>query len=590
MSNLQPLTDKNPSFLKRIGKIWLGIIQPHQSIKMIGEFRRAQLFSILTLILSVLLISALFFRPPSFETILVLGGISTISYILSRTKYYRVGTYIFTYSFTAMGYVSIYQGTANSIQSAIATTVHVSLIVSSILLSQRGFLSLAALATLATFTAPIYSNLSIEESVGSTGGIVFAIGAILFGVQLYRANLEKEGLKEVVGINRELEDIKTNLEQRIGARTLELEKTNLDLKKANQQVQERAIRLQTISEISQAISSNVEQGLQELITGITEIIGNKLNFYHVGIFLLDENREYAVLRAANSQGGQRMLERRHQLKVGGTGIVGYVSQSSRPRIALNTGSDAVFFSNPDLPNTRSEMAVPLKYGSQTIGVLDIQSTLSSAFKDEDADLISTLANQIAIAINNSLVKEHAGFKIQKNRTGRRGEQLNRIQKQSGYSFHSDGTISTATLSNIPILDKALETGEIVILAQPSTTNPSALAVPVKFRDQVIGFIHIEAAEVNRKWTEDEVRVVQSISDRAAFALENARLFEETSRRAEQEETIAHITSQIGSSTDFNRIMQTTIEELGRTLGATRTFIQLEASSEDNATSQQPVTD
>ena len=72
----------------------------------------------------------------------------------------------------------------------------------------------------------------------------------------------------------------------------------------------------------------------------------KLGFYHVGIFLLDENREFAVLRAANSEGGQRMLSRHHQLKVGGIGIVGYVSQGGRPRIALDTGSDAVFFNNP----------------------------------------------------------------------------------------------------------------------------------------------------------------------------------------------------------------------------------------------------
>ena len=85
-------------------------------------------------------------------------------------------------------------------------------------------------------------------------------------------------------------------------------------------------------------------------------------------------------------------------------------------------------------------------------------------------------------------------------------------------------------------------------------------------------------------------MVQSISERAAFALENARLFEETSRRAKQEETIARITSQIGASTDFNRILQTTIEELGRTLGATRTFIQLETPTEDDARTHQPVTD
>ncbi|MBV5349912.1 GAF domain-containing protein, partial [bacterium] len=142
----------------------------------------------------------------------------------------------------------------------------------------------------------------------------------------------------------------------------------------------------------------------------------------------------------------------------------------------------------------------------------------------------------------------------------------------------------------PILEEALATGEITMQAQPSKSNPSILAVPVKFRDQVIGIIHIEATETNRKWTKDEITVVQSISERAAFALENARLFEETSRRAKQEETIAHITSQIGASTDFNRILQTTIEELGRTLGATRTFIQLETSTESAARTHQTVTD
>jgi len=377
--------------------------------------------------------------------------------------------------------------------------------------------------------------------------------------------------------NLELQEINQTLESRVELRTRELSEVN-------EQMKERATRLQIISEISQEISARVEEHLQELLEHITQTISEKLNFYHVGIFVLDKDREYAVLRAANSQGGQHMLERRHQLKVGGTGIVGYVSQGGRPRIALDAGSDAVFFNNPDLPKTRSEMAIPLKYGAQTIGVLDIQSTMPSAFKDEDANLLSTLANQIAIAINNAPVNEYAGSKISLPRAGRRA------QKQSGYSFHADGTISTAVPVNSPILDKALATGETVMLAQPSIGNPATLAVPVKFRDQVIGIIHIEAAETNRKWTDDEITMVQSISDRAAFALENARLFEETSRRAEQEETIARVTSQIGASTDFNRILQTTVEELGRTLGATRTFIKLETSTEVDAPTHQLATD
>ena len=564
-----PLNNQKRSFAERIMQLWQRLIAPHSSVKEIGEIRRTQLLSILTLILSILFISVIFFSPKSFGVFLALGGITLTSYILSKTKYYRIGIYIFTYAFTAIGFLRIYQGTAASIESSIVSTVHISLIISSVLLSQRGFLSLAILSTIATFTAPSYSNISGLEtdSMGRTSGIVFAIGAILYGIQIFRANLDNEQLKELTHSNRELEEIKTTLEKRIEMRTLELEE-------AGQQVQERATRFQIISEVSQEISSNVDQHSKELLNRIAQSISQKLGFYHVGIFLLDENSEYAVLRAANSVGGQRMLERRHQLKVGGTGIVGYVSQGGRPRIALDTGSDAVFFNNPDLPQTRSEMALPLKYGAKVIGVLDVQSTQPSAFKDEDANLLSTLANQIAIVIKNVLTNERSEFQIPSQGVNKPGGQLSRRQRQEGYSYHPDGTITTAIPTNAPSLNQAIASGEAVILAQPSKDDPPTLAVPVKFREQVIGVIHIEAVELNRKWTEDEIAMVQAISDRAAFALENARLFEETARRAEQEETIAKVTTQIGASTDFNQILQTTIQELGQALGASRSFIQL----------------
>ncbi len=381
--------------------------------------------------------------------------------------------------------------------------------------------------------------------------------------------------------NQELKEINQTLENRVELRTRELSD-------ANKQMREQATRLQIISEISQEISSNIEQQLSVLLERTVRIISERLDYYHVSIFLLDENREYAVLRAANSQGGQRMLSRRHQLKVGGTGIVGYVSQGGRPRIALDTGSDAVFFGNPDLPKTRSEMALPLKYGSQVIGVLDLQSTMPSAFKEEDANLIGTLANQIAIAINNVLDNEQSRFD-DPYRTVKLSRKMGSEQRRSGFSYNSDGTISTSEAATDPIMEKALASGEI-IQVQLSKNAPPILAVPVKFRDQVIGIIHIEATEADRKWTEDEITVVHSISDRAAFALENARLLEQTRRRAEQEETIAHITSQIGSSTNFSHILQTTIEELGRTLGATRTFIQLETSPDDNTVEQKSMMD
>ncbi len=562
MSNM----NQEQSFVQRARQTWLRMIEPHPSIKSVGEFRRAQLLSILTLILSPLFIIASFFNPKSFSVFLALSGIALTSYAFGKTKYYRLGIYIFTYTVTAIGFLRIYQGTANSIESSIVTIVHVALVFSSVLLSQRGFLILVTLSALATLTAPLYSNVPAagNETIFPTFGVVLAIGAMLYGIQIFRENLDKEQLIELTESNRELEDITTSLEQRIGARTIELET-------ANQQVQERAARFQIVSEISQEISSNIDQQPKKLLNRIALSISEKLGFYHVGIFLFNENREYAVLRAANSQGGKRMLERHHQLKIGGTGVVGYVSQSGRPRISLDTGSDAVFFNNPDLPETRSEMALPLKYGNKIIGVLDIQSTLPFAFNNENANLLNTLTNYIAIVIDTVLSNEQTDYSSTPKKIITRNEQ---VEKQNGYSYLPDGTISTARPLNSPTLDQALASGETVILARPSKDNPSTLAVPVKFREQVIGFIHVEASEPNRKWTEDEVSIIQSISDRASLAIENARLFEETQRRAEHEQVIAQVTSRIGESNNMDSILQTTIQELGRVLGASRSFIQL----------------
>ena len=571
-----PFNSQNAaSRFERIREMAQRLITPDSSIKEVSEFRRAQLLSSLALVLSLLFFIVLLYGPSSYGVFIFLTLISLISYALSRTKYYKLGTYLFSYAFTAIGFFRIYQGEVTSIEASIASTVHISLVISSALLSQRGFLGLVILSTIATFTAPFYSDISLiansseqlSANIGRTGGIVFSIGMILYSIQVFRAYLDREKLKELTDINRELEDVKESLEQRIDLRTAELEK-------ANQQVQERAARFQVISEISQEISANVDQKPKELLNLITRSISEKLGFYHIGIFLLDKNREFAVLRAANSQGGQHMVERHHQLKVGGTGIVGYVAQAARPRIALDTGTDAVFFNNPDLPKTRSEIALPLKYGSKVIGVLDVQSTQQSAFKDEDANLLSTLANQIAIVINNIIIAEQGDSGFAAQQFFQANKQQRKQGTESGFSYLSDGTIATARQLNDPATEQALASGETVVLAQPSRNIPPTLAIPVKFRDQVIGIIHVQATEKNRRWTEDEVAMVQSISDRAALALENARLFEETVRRADQEETIAKVTTQIGASTDFKHILQTTIQELGQVLGVSRSFIQM----------------
>ncbi|NOT05168.1 MAG: GAF domain-containing protein [Anaerolineales bacterium] len=563
-----PLNDKKNSFAETVKQTAQRLIAPHPSVQGLDYVRRVQLLNVITLTLITAFSLGLLARPQSVFIFEYMLAVSILSYTLGKTRYPRIGTFIFSFGFLSTSFLSLFLGIAPNFSTIIYTIVPIALIVASALSGLRTFALLVIYATIAASLAPIYSKTPASTSdITQTGGIIFFTGAILYGILVFRTNLENSRLAEIRTTNQELQEIKTSLEKRVEERTHELIA-------ASQQIQSRAMRLQIISEVSQEVSANLDQKPKELLTLITNSISEKLGYYHVGIFLLDENREYAVLRAANSQGGQKMLERRHQLKVGGAGIVGYVSQSGRPRIVLDTGSDAVFFNNPNLPKTRSEIALPLKYGKTVIGVLDVQSTLSSAFKDEDANLLSTLANQIAIVINNVLSNQRSEFALPTQKSNKVYDRLNQKQNQSGYSYLPDGTISIAQTQNNATLEKALASGETSILSRPSKGNPATLAVPVKFRDQTIGVIHIQAADDKRRWTEDEVMMVQSISDRAALALENARLFEETVRRADQEESIARVTSQISASTDFKRILQTTVQELGQALGTSRSFIQL----------------
>ncbi|MDD2921269.1 MAG: GAF domain-containing protein [Anaerolineales bacterium] len=567
MSNLQAPTN-DPTFAERVILFARKGIAAHAVVADPSQRRRAQLLNAVALLLTLLFAIGLIFQYNALKNFLFMPAISIVAFMLGKSKYPHIGVFLFSLGALSVEYLSLYFGYVNNYSLTVVSIVPAALIVTSAIASQRAFTGLAFLAVLAAYFAPLYSSPRIiTDDYAFIGSVVLSVGVILYGINVMRANLENSYLGEIRARDNEIQDIKTHYTKRA-------DEYSMEIASANQQGMDRATRLRVIAELSQEIASGVAKKPQEWLTSITQVISEKLGYYHVGIFLLDKKRQYAELRAANSKGGQRMLERRHQLKVGGTGIVGYVTQSGYPRIALSTGTDAVFFNNPDLPETKSEMALPLKIGNEVIGALDAQSVFPSAFSEEDAHTFTALANLIALVIQDmpSGDKNEKAFfsKTEK----QRGEYTLGKDKQSGYSFLADGTILSATAARTPAVEKALASGEAVVLPA-SKDSPSTLAVPVKVRDNVIGYIHIEAGGENRKWSEDEIAIAQSVSERAALALENARLFEETERRAEQEQLMAQVTSRIGESTNFERILQTTIQEIGRTLGAKRTFIQLE---------------
>lgn len=386
----------------------------------------------------------------------------------------------------------------------------------------------------------------------------------------------------------QLRDLVTTLESRVQERTAELESRSAELAarsqelaNANERMERRAAQLEAIAEVSSEIASL--QKIETLLPQITREISEKFGYYHVGIFLVDEAREYALLVAANSAGGQRMLARGHKLQVGRVGIVGYTTGTGNPRIALDTGMDAVFFNNPDLPDTRSEMALPLRSSRGIIGALDVQSLTPNAFGQEDIRVLSTLAEQISIAIENDRLYEQTEKSLtevetiyrqyMRNEWGR----ISRSEKLLGFRHQNGKTQALEAPLTAPQMQAAVQSGEIQRDFDEDSRS-GTLTVPVKLRGEVIGVLNMRLPD-KKKWQADELTIAQAVAERVAIALENARLLDESQRRANKERAISEITSKISGSVNMQNVMKTTVTELERLMPGADIVIQFTNPSE-----------
>ncbi len=371
--------------------------------------------------------------------------------------------------------------------------------------------------------------------------------------------------KRLMDLSINMQSMLTELEQRVVERAHELEL--------------RAVQLKAAADVGKAITS--VRNLSELLQQTTVLINERFNYYHVGIFLLDERKEYAILSASNSEGGKSMLEKKHQLKVGETGIVGYVTQNARARIALDVGTDAVYFDNPDLPSTRSEMALPLVASGQILGALDVQSTQPQAFSDEDVATLQILADQLAVAIQNAnLFNEtekalEAARQVYGDLSRDAWRKVLRSQPRIGFLATPPGIIQTENEVLEPSLSKAFETGDIVY-----NDDGLTISIPIKVRGQSIGAIRLKKPEISEAWTQDETNLAISLSDQLSGALESARLYRESQQRAARESLVSDISARISATSRVESIIRETVQELGQTLGnATVTFQLMEKTDE-----------
>ena len=487
MSNIETQENKSTFFTR----LWTSISRPHSEITEIGERRRAQLLAGLSLILALTtligFITTILSNPLEnidLQTLSLLGlaVFSLVSYGLSRTPYYQWGSILLSAVFSVASILDVVE--TQSMAGAVYFLVPVYAL-SSALFRLRGISVLVIFNTLISFTLPILIP-TIEPSYPDVG-IIMTVGVLLIIVVAFRNAIERERLAEVESVNRELGELSSSLEDRV-----------------NQAVGDLALA----AEIGRRVS--LVRDSASILTEAVELIRERFSLYYTQIYLTDSTGHSLILRAGTGDVGRTLIQRSHRLPVDLSSINGTAAVEQRAVIIRDTETSSTHRPNPLLPDTRSEMAIPLIAGERVVGVLDLQSSQPGALSEDNLPAFEALAGQLAITIiNASLFAEIEQTRRDMESQARRwtheswDEFLNAIDRQEyvGYNYE-DATLTP--------------------LIEPLSTDPSedALVVPIQVSGETVGTLKFQG---DRPWSEDDTLLADAVTRQIAQQVENLRL-------------------------------------------------------------------
>ncbi|HET7089295.1 MAG TPA: GAF domain-containing protein [Anaerolineae bacterium] len=421
--------------------------------------------------------------------------------------------------------------------------------------------ALAATASLALGLAMVVSWVLARRIVGPLADLSRA------ALQIGRGNLDvplpASKIREIADLSETMEQVADQLRALIGS--------------LEARVAARTEQLRASADVGRAAVSVLDP--DRLLYDVVNLITNRFGFYYAAVFLMDEKGRYAVLREATGQAGRILKERGHKLEVGGRSMVGFVTAQRRPRIALDVGEEAMRFANPLLPDTRSEIALPLVVGDRVLGALDVQSTREAAFDEASAAVLQGMADQIAIALNNAALYAEsqrnvntmnellaASRDIARSRTlpELAGLALSRVHALIGVDSYYLGLVNenqtemrfvVRVLGGVDVSDMVaahplgdglpehvirtrkplrISASEAARAAQSGIPVEEAqrgafLGVPVVVGERVLGVLGFQDMRPDSFFSDDQERLAVTLARQIAVALDNLRLAEETRR-------------------------------------------------------------
>lgn len=382
------------------------------------------------------------------------------------------------------------------------------------------------------------------------------------------------------------------------------------LEKSIGDLDNRANQLEQIAEVGRVATSSLDQ--EKLIRNAVELIQTRFNYYYVAVYLLNTDGSRLILQEAHGEKGRLSENTGIHQTVGQISIVGWVALNRQARIALDIGDDPFIFDNPDLPETHSEVGLPLLARGRLLGVLDIQSKESNAFQEQDLAFLQVMTDQIAAGVDNArlfqeissqanLLTELQAINNLMNQQANIQNALNVVAERAVGLFHVDGggvflyrpgknNIKLVTNLNVndPQVGEVLEPGE-GLSGQAFEENKtitiddyatwagrsekfthvgfhSAVAVPLRRQNEPIGVLALTRTQKKQSFKQDEIQIVELLAQQVSAVIVNNQLIEETRRLIKRERTINQAAAQIRRSLDAKTILETMTEELGNLFG------------------------
>lgn len=343
-------------------------------------------------------------------------------------------------------------------------------------------------------------------------------------------------------------------------------------------LERRALQLEIASQVGQKVTAILE--VDELLAEVVRLIRNKFGYYQVHIFLVDTHSNEIVLRECNGQADESLMTRGLRLKIGKESITGWVAETGQPILCNDVTQEARYpYGHELLPETRAELAIPLKIGNKVVGVLDVQSEQPYAFEEDDLTILQLLGDQIAIALENAkLFREtrrqfeamRALHDISLDITSRLESKqvLTVILKQAGQLLSAQGSVlaiyepevnmvrNVAVYNTLPeyegvmlqlgegAVGHVVANGEALIVNDYShwsgrspifrdSPYDAILGVPLQWEGQVFGALSVLDHSERRPFIEDDIRLLSLFADLASIALKNAELYTQVVQLGQQ---------------------------------------------------------